>query len=391
MASLHQDNRTTKDGKHRKTPYWIAAYTDQRGRRRKRSTKETNKAKAQQVLNGWLKTVHAAKHDRLTEARAREIVSEIYESVSGRKLYSPTVEEYFNDWLKSEKPTVSPATYLKKEQVARLFLESLGDRKLLSLESVTEADIVKLRDELLAGGRRASTVNGLVRRILAHPFSSAKKKGLISIDPVAGLKAVRGDQVEKHVFTAGQVQRLIDAAKGDWRGMVVAGFYSGARLRDLANLTWGNVDLFQRTITFTQKKTGAKIQIPMAEPLHSYMMTLSLNDNPKAPVFPTLYGKTSAGGSGLSTAFGGLMERAGIEQGTIREKGKGVARKVSARSFHSLRHSFNTVLANNGVPQEIRMKLTGHSSAEMNAGYSHHELAVIRGALDHLPRLEVSA
>jgi hypothetical protein len=33
------------------------------------------------------------------------------------------------------------------------------------------------------------------------------------------------------------------------------------------------------------------------------------------------------------------------------------------------------------------MKLTGHSSTEMNAVYSHHELAVIRGALTHLPQL----
>jgi integrase len=221
-------------------------------------------------------------------------------------------------------------------------LPKLGERKHQSLESVTEADIVKLRNELLAEGRRASTVNGLVRKILAQPFRAAKNKGLIQIDPIAGLKAVRGDSVEKHIFTAEQVQRLINAATGDWKGMVIAGFYTGARLGDLANLTWGNVDLFERTITFTQKKTGAKIKIPIAEDLHCYLLTLPMKDNPKAPVFPTLLGKSSAGKSGLSMAFGRLMERAGIEQGTIRERGDGVGRKVSARSFHSLRHSFNT-------------------------------------------------
>lgn len=230
-----------------------------------------------------------------------------------------------------------------------------------------------------------------MRKILAQPFSSAKKKGLIQIDPVAGLKAVRSDRVEKHIFTAEQVQRLIHAAEDDWKGMVIAGFYTGARLSDLANLTWGNVDLFERTITFTQKKTGAKIKIPIAEDLHSYLMTLPMKDGSKAAVFPTLHGKTSAGKSGLSMAFGRLMERAGIEQGTIRERGKGAGRKVSARSFHSLRHSFNTVLTNSGVPQELRMKLTGHSSVEMNAVYSHHELALIRGALEHLPRLNIGS
>jgi hypothetical protein len=47
------------------------------------------------------------------------------------------------------------------------------------------------------------------------------------------------------------------------------------------------------------------------------------------------------------------------------------------------------VLTKSGVPQELRMKLTGHSSAEMNAVYSHDDLARIRGALEHLPRLNV--
>jgi hypothetical protein len=117
MPSLHKDSRG-------KTPFYIAAYTDHLGRRRKRSTKETNKTKAQDVLNGWLKAEAAARGGRLTEARAREIVGEILESVSGRKLYAPNVGQYFKDWLAGEKPTVSEASYSKKDQAVRLFLES---------------------------------------------------------------------------------------------------------------------------------------------------------------------------------------------------------------------------------------------------------------------------
>jgi hypothetical protein len=121
----------------------------------------------------------------------------------------PTVEVYLTDWLKAEEDTVAPASYLKKGQAVRLLLESLGERKHQSLESVTEPDIAKLRNELLAAGRRASTVNGLVRKILAQPFCAAKNKGLIRIDPIAGLKAVRGDTVEKHIFTAEPASRRL--------------------------------------------------------------------------------------------------------------------------------------------------------------------------------------
>jgi len=86
-------------------------------------------------------------------------------------------------------------------------------------------------------------------------------------------------------------------------------------------------------------------------------------------------------------AFKRIMDRAGIAAGILRERKGHAGRSVSALSFHSLRHSFNSALANSGVSQELRMKLTGHSSADMNTIYSHHELQTIRTAVQTLPRL----
>jgi len=110
-------------------------------------------------------------------------------------------------------------------------------------------------------------------------------------------------------------------------------------------------------------------------------------DRGENPVFPDLAGRRTSGTSGLSRDFFRIMKKAGIISGQLRARAKGVSRAVNALSFHSLRHSFNSVLVNAGVPQELRMKLTGHSSADMNAIYSHHELATIRAAIDHLPRI----
>ena len=61
-------------------------------------------------------------------------------------------------------------------------------------------------------------------------------------------------------------------------------------------------------------------------------------------------------------SFKRIMERAGIEAGVGPTKER---RNVSKLSFHSLRHSFNSALANAGIPPEIRQLLTGHSSLEM--------------------------
>ena len=103
----------------------------------------------------------------------------------------------------------------------------------------------------------------------------------------------------------------------------------------------------------------------------------------KAPVFPTLAGK-----SGLSMQFKRIMEHAGIRGRLLREA-NGAGRSRSSLTFHSLRYSFNSALANAGVSQEIRQKLTGHASAEMNQHYTHHEIETLRAAVGKLPALDI--
>jgi integrase len=45
------------------------------------------------------------------------------------------------------------------------------------------------------------------------------------------------------------------------------------------------------------------------------------------------------------------------------------------------------MMANKGVSQELRQKLTGHASAEMNRAYTHHELEPLRAAIALLPSI----
>ena len=40
-----------------------------------------------------------------------------------------------------------------------------------------------------------------------------------------------------------------------------------------------------------------------------------------------------------------------------------------------------------GVAQELRQKLTGHATAQMNAQYTHHELEALRAAVLVIPSI----
>jgi integrase len=96
-------------------------------------------------------------------------------------------------------------------------------------------------------------------------------------------------------------------------------------------------------------------------------------------------GDDSAGRIGLSQTFRGLMHKAGIfAEGESTERKKGKGRRVFELSFHSLRHTAISELANHGVAKEIRMKLSGHKS-NVHERYTHHELEALRTQIERVP------
>jgi integrase len=92
------------------------------------------------------------------------------------------------------------------------------------------------------------------------------------------------------------------------------------------------------------------------------------------------------GRHGLSEGFKRIVEKAGLDLQKV--KGTGV-RSISRRTFHALRHSFTSALANAGVSPELRMKLTGHKSAEIHRGYTHMEMDTLKETIKKLPGLQV--
>ena len=93
------------------------------------------------------------------------------------------------------------------------------------------------------------------------------------------------------------------------------------------------------------------------------------------------------GKSGLSMAFKRMMLKAGIKEKISRKRCGKEGRSVSLLSFDSLRHGFNSAMANAGVAPEIRQLPTGHASAEMNKVYTHHELETVRRAVESISGL----
>jgi integrase len=386
MSSLHRDPRG-------KSPYWYCAYRLADGRRAFRSTRARTRKEAACVCREFEALEDQIARGSPTEAQIRKVMGDAVARVTGKKFYDPSVAQWLGDWLGRQKGTISPASLERYSQIIRDFLVCLGPRARTRLSLLTPEDVAAYQAWLSSEGRSPQTVNNTIKKVLKHALKVAVEEGLLDRNPVATIKPLRGTVAEKGVFSPEQVALLLEPAEGDWKGLILAGYYTGARLSDLARLKWTSVDLAEGIITFFQQKTEAKmgrkakVTTPIHPHLYEYLLARAGLDKPNAPVFGELYDKPVPGKSGLSMAFRRIMERAGIDGGLMRVSSGKKGRNVSALSFHSLRHSFNSALANANIPQELRMKLTGHCSPDMNTNYTRLELETLRKGIEAIVRV----
>lgn len=364
-----------------RSPFYFAAYRDADGQRRQKTTKTKDRGKAIDFARTLERLAANGRNRVLTESVARQAVSQLVEQSTGEPLQFHTAGAWLDEWLAGKKGVTTERTRLKYEQYIGEFRDSLGDKAKTPLNGISPRDIRTFRDALARAGHSPVTVNSALK-ILASPFNAALRLGYITVNPCAGVEPLRDEaDAEKDVFTADQVEKLIAAAEGDWKGAILAGYRTGLRLRDVTELRWESVDFKTSFLRVKTRKTGAVVMIPLHPELDEWLREQTRGIG-KAPVFPTLAGKTGGGKSGLSMKFRGIMERAGIVGRILRERAeKSAGRTQSSLSFHSLRHSFNSGLANAGVAQELRQKLTGHASAAMNAKGLSNFRAVVSGVV----------
>ena len=381
MASL-----TRKD----RSPYWFACYTKADGTRTKISTKQTDKRKALTLALQWETIAQKAANGRLTEAQARKVISEIVEQTTGEPLKFYTAADWFREWLAGKEQTKAVGTHERYRHVLDEFKEHLGRKADLNLAQLSVTDLRSFRDAMRKTGRAPKTCNLAVKTISAA-LNAARRQGFIPQNPAEAIESLKHTAESKHPFTEEQVGSLVSAALGDWRGAILFAYFTGARLQDVANMRWDAIDLEHKAVRFVPQKTrhtGKEVVIPIHPQLEESLLATAGNDNPRAFLFPTLAAKKPGGAHGLSRTFAKIMTTAGITVGEARPR-KDEGRAVSRLSFHSLRHSFNSAMANRGVSQEVRMKLTGHATADMNKIYTKHEIEPLRAAVAAIPGLRI--
>jgi integrase/recombinase XerD len=200
-------------------------------------------------------------------------------------------------------------------------------------------------------------------RTLKAAFNKAVEWNYIESNPFTKVKFPRLTKVYPVFLTEDDLLIILANTTYEYlKDIFLVAFYTGMRLGELINMKWNWIDFFKNQITvkcsdeFLTKNKKERI-IPMSEKVKSVLTDRLQNSAHQfnEVVFYRIKGKR-------------------LHQETISKQFKDAVRKSNLNErihFHSLRHSFASLLVQRGVSLYVVKELLGHEALSTTQIYSH--------------------
>ena len=302
-----------------------------------------------------------------------------------------TVAQYGKHWLASMAGEVSRSTLVGYESYLRLhIIPALGP---IRMRDVSRAHVKQLLEE-----RRASRPHrrgceklsrrmiGLIQTTLSTMFADALDSGVVRVNPATAVLRQRGRRAAATVaagaeavrpFTEDEIARLLDAARGDQRTLILFLARTVVRPGEAYGLRWSDISferreaLIERNVSNSRPagptKTGKARRVDLSREVVAALRELHTRRERQtlahgwgeipAPVFINGAGKV-LDSSGASRQFAMIMKRAG----------------VSGHVLYDLRHTFASRHLELGSPLTYVSAQLGHAKPTMTLKYYSHWL-----------------
>jgi site-specific recombinase XerD len=290
------------------------------------------------------------------------------------KTFSPTLslnknstfDSFSKEYLEYSKVNHSPSNTTRINYVINHFKNFIGH----TLLSDVSNKVVEEYKNKRSSQRKPTTVN-IELRALKSMFNTAVKWELIDKNPFKGVQLLRVTKGYPKYLTKEEVDLLCESTRMDWlRYIILLAFNTGMRRNELINLKWEDVNLKEKNLIvrngeFFNTKNKKDRYIPLSKAiikllkklpkLSEYVLT---NENSKQ-LYPNY----------VTQCFRDLKSDCGINKDV---------------SFHSLRHSFASMLVSKGVSLYVVKELLGHSDFATTQIYAHLESKSLKDAIGRL-------
>lgn len=340
--------------KSKKTPFYQLTY-EVNGKRTTISTKTAIEKDAQKFLEQFKESLNHPELEKISLPK---------------KKISPLLSKFEKEYLDYIHPTKSKSYVESISFSFRQFISFCSD---IPLNEIDNRTIDKFITSTFSRTQRGAH---LFYRTLKAAFNKAIEWNYIESNPFTKMKFPK--LAKSFPAFISEDELLIILANTPYqylKDIFTVGFYTGLRLGEIINMQWSWIDFFTNQITvkcsddFLTKSKKERI-IPMSEKVKSILIgrfNIAVHQ-PNEVVFYRIKGRK-------------------LHQETISKQFKDAVRKSNLNErihFHSLRHSFASLLVQRGVSLYVVKELLGHEDLTTTQIYSHLQQQNLRDAVNLL-------
>lgn len=333
--------------------WWISFSTH--GKRHKESSESTSRADAVRLLK-----------KRIGEVAQGKAVGNAVEKTSLADLLAMIETDYQANGFKS----------LRRLQVATRHLRDYfgGDRK---ARDITSDVVTSYAAHRLTEGAAKATVN-MEQAFLGRAFRLAAKARKVNARPEMSM--LRLDNARAGFFEAEQFRAVLKHLPPHLRPIVITGYYTGWRYRELTSRTWKDVDLKLGVLRLQPGES--KNREAREFPLFEIAELKQVVETERARV------------TEIERAIGRIIpwvfvNDAGEPLKDFRRAWKTATKLAGTpgRLFHDLRRTAVRNLERAGVPRSVSMKLSGHRTEAVFRRYAITDSAMLSEGVAKLARM----
>jgi len=325
-----------------------------------------------------LRKAERLKTKRLAEVQLETYVNPRTAAREAREKEGPTFAEFADRFLREYAATRRSDYYRKalrppnvtKGSPAGPLRRYFADRR---LSEITASDLEQFATVCAAGGKKSPSTTRKRLVMLGTIFKAARRWGVVETNPAFDLEKPSEPAHKTRYLAREEWELLRDHAEPWLRPILTVAVLTGARLKEVLGLRWENVDRGAGVLFISEDNKTAKPRgIPMSETVRAVLDELPGGRFKRSGfVFVDGEGNDRAGARGRSRV-------------SKRTKAAARAAGFGDVSFHTLRHTAGSWMAQAGQSQVQIAKVLGHVTTATTDRYMHLGPAHLRGAVNAL-------
>lgn len=248
-----------------------------------------------------------------------------------------------------------------------------NDLRSMLVADLRTYDLERWRDDLvLTGEMERSSANRVWTVLRAALNYGHQKMGVADKDRWTRIKPFgRTNKPKGEYLTVDEAIKLTRAMPADFRAISLGSLYTGGRYGELSKMEVQHVDLTRAQVEFVFTKSGKRREVPLTPAGVEHFRGLVEGRKAGQPVFIKADGKPWGKGHQIRR-----MMKASKDAGFPRDV-----------NFHQFRHTYASLLAQNGISMRSLQELLGHSDQRITVQHYAHVCPqrIADEVIEHLP------